>query len=86
MVIPFTFNTLSRADQADLLQAEGIFISSCYEAGLITDRYRLHDFYVDVCYQEATGELVTVRSFSPKQQQQAVYQMPLPRLYIRQGA
>ena len=86
MVVPLNFNTLSRADQADLLQAEGVFLNSRLEADLVIDRYLLNNFLVDVYYQAATGEAVTVQSFYPKKQQPPIYQMHVPRLYIRRGA
>jgi hypothetical protein len=86
MVVPLNFNTLTPADQADLLQAEGAFMNTRQEAAFVIDRYRLHNFYVDVYYQAATDEPTTVRSFYPRQQRPPIYQMPLPRLYIRQGA
>jgi len=86
MVVPLNFNTLSRTDQADLLQAEGHFLDARQEAGLLIDRYRLHDFFVDVYYHATTGDAVAVKSFYPRQHQSPIYQMPLPKLYIRRGA
>jgi hypothetical protein len=86
MVVPLKFNTLSRADQADLLELEGVYINSRYEAEFVIDRYQLNNFYVDVFYLLATGDAVSVQSFYPKQKQPPIYQMHLPRLYIRQGA
>ena len=86
MVVPLNFNTLSRSDQADLLLAEGVYLNSREESEYLIDRYKLHGFYVDVYYLEATGDAVTVQSFYPKQQQPPIYQMHLPRLRIRQGA
>lgn len=86
MVVPLNFNTLSKADQADLLQLEGVFQNSRQEADFVIDRYRLNNFYVDVYYQTSTGDAVAVQSFHPKHQQPPIYQMHLPRLYIRQGA
>ena len=86
MVVPLNFNTLSRADQADLLEAEGVFLNARQEADLIIDRYLLNGFFVDVYYHAATGEAITVQSFYPTQQQPPIYKMHVPRLYIRQGA
>ena len=86
MVVPLKFNTLSKADQADLLQLEGIYLSSRWETEFIIDRYQLDTFYVDVYYQASTGDAVLIQSFYPKQQQPPIYQMHLPRLFIRQGA
>jgi hypothetical protein len=86
MVVPLNFNTLSRTDQVDLLLAEGVFLNSRHEAECLIDRYKLHNFYVDVFYNAATGDAIAVQSFYPKQQQPPIYQMHLPRLYIRQGA
>jgi hypothetical protein len=86
MVVPLKFNTLSRADQADLLELEGVYVSSRHEAEFIIDRYQLNTFYVDVFYHVTSGDAVAVQSFYPKQKQPPIYQMHLPRLYIRQGA
>lgn len=86
MVVPLKFNTLSKADQADLLQLEGIFLNSRQEAELIIDRYQLDNFYVDVFYHADTEDAVAIHSYYTKQQQPPIYQMHLPRLYIRQGA
>lgn len=86
MVVPLKFNILSKADQADLLQLEGVFVSSRQQAEVVIDRYRLNNFYVDVFYDAATGDAIAVQSFYPKQQQPPIYQMHLPRLHIRQGA
>jgi hypothetical protein len=86
MVVPLNFNTLSRSDQAELLLTEGIYLNSKQDAECLIDRYKLHNFYVDVYYQVATGEFLTVQSFYPKLQQPPIYQMHLPRLHIRQGA
>jgi len=86
MVVPLNFNTLSSADQADLLLAEGMYLNTRQEDALIIDRYTLHNFYVDVYYQKANDEVVNVQSFYPKQQQPPIYQMHLPRLSVRQGA
>jgi len=87
MVVPLKFNTLSKADQAELLQLEGIYLNSRYEADLVIDRYRLNNFYVDIICNRTTGEALAIQSFYPKQQQQPpIYQMHLPRLSIRQGA
>jgi len=86
MVVPLNFNTLPRADQADLLLAEGAFLSTRQEAECLIDRYELHNFYVDIYYHGSTGDVMTIQSFYPKQQQPAIYQMHVPRLYIRQGA
>ena len=86
MVVPLNFNTLSKADQADLLQAEGVYLSSRTEAELVIDRYRLNSFYVDVYYDAATGDAITIHSFYLKQKQPPIYQLHVPRLYIRQGA
>ena len=86
MVVPLNFNTLSRADQADLLLAEGNFLGSRTEAAFIIDQYRLHDFYVEVHYDCGTNEALAVKSFYPKQQHSPIYQMQLPRLSVRKGA
>lgn len=86
MVVPLNFNTLSRADQAELLLAEGTYLNSRQAADTIIDRYALHNFYVDVCYQKETDDLVSVQSFYPTQQRPPIYQMHLPRLSVRQGA
>jgi hypothetical protein len=86
MVVPLKFNTLSRADQVDLLELEGVYISSRYEAEFVIDRYQLHNFYVDVFYLTSTGNAVAVQSFYPTLKQPPIYQMHLPRLSIRQGA
>ena len=86
MVVPLNFNTLPKADQADLLQAEGVFLSSRQETDLIIDRYQLNNFFVDVYYFAETGDAIAVQSFYPKQQQPPIYQMHLPRLSIRKGA
>ena len=86
MVVPLNFNTLSRTDQADLLEAEGVFLNSRREADLVIDRYLLNAFLVDVYYQAATGDAIAVQSFYPTQQQPPIYQMHVPRLHIRQGA
>lgn len=86
MIVPLKFNTLSKADQADLLQLEGIYLSSRHEAELVIDRYQLDNFYVDVFYNAATEDAVAIHSYYPKQHQPPIYQMHLPRLYIRQGA
>jgi hypothetical protein len=86
MVVPLNFNTLSRADQADLLLAEGIFLSSRNEVAFVIDQYWLHDFYVEIHYDSNTNEPVAVKSFYPKQQRSPIYQMQLPRLSVRKGA
>lgn len=86
MVVPLKFNTLSKTDQAELIQLEGVYLQSKQEAEFVIDRYRLHNFYVDVYYQSATGDAVAIHSFYPKQQQSPIYQMHLPRMVIRQGA
>ena len=87
MVVPLKFNTLSKADQAELLQLEGIYLNSKHEDDLVIDRYRLKNFYVDVICNATTGEAISIQSFYPKQQQQSpIYQMHLPRLSIRTGA
>lgn len=86
MVIPLQFNTLSTADQAELLQLEGVFISSRQEADLIIDRYQLDAFFVDVYYNAVTDDVVSIQSFYTKQQQSPIYQMHLPKLYVRKGA
>lgn len=86
MLVPLNFNTISRADQADLLLAEGVYLNSRKEADHLIDRYALHNFYVDVYYEDASGNAVAIQSFYPKQQRPPIYQMHLPRLYIRQGA
>lgn len=86
MVVPLNFNALSSTDQADLLLAEGIYLNTRQEGVLIIDRYTLHNFYVDVYYQKDEGDVVSVQSFYPAQQRPPIYQMHLPRLYIRQGA
>jgi hypothetical protein len=86
MVVPLKFNTLSHADQADLLELEGVYMDSRYESEFVIDRYRLNNFFVDVFYHAVTGEAIAVQSFYPKQQQPPIYQMHVPRLYIRQGA
>lgn len=85
MIVPLKFNSLSHADQADLLEWEGTYMNSRHEAEFIIDRYQLNNFYVDVFYHAATGDAIGVQSFHPKQQP-PIYQMHLPRLYIRQGA
>jgi len=46
----------------------------------------LNAFLVDVYYHAATGDAVAVQSFYPTQQQPPIYQMHVPRLYIRRGA
>jgi hypothetical protein len=86
MVVPLKFNTLSKADQAELLQLEGVYVSSRHQAEFIIDRYQLDNFYVDVFYRAATGDAVAIHSYYPKQQRPPIYQMHLPRLYIRKGA
>jgi hypothetical protein len=86
MVVPLNFNTLSRVDQADLLLAEGIFLNSRNEAAFIIDQYQLHDFYVEVHYDNNTNDAVAVKSFYPRQQHSPIYQMQLPRLSVRKGA
>ena len=86
MVVPLKFNTLSKADQAELLECEGVFLNTRQEANVIVDRYQLHNFYVDVQYDQLTGNAIAIQSFYPKQQQSPIYQMQLPKLYIRQGA
>jgi len=86
MVVPLMFNTLSKADQADLLEAEGVYLSSRREAEYLIDLYQLNDFLVEVHYHLAS-DAVTVQSFYPKQQQQSpIYQLPLPRMVVRKGA
>ena len=86
MVIPLNFNSLPPADQADLLLAEGVFLNTRREADQVIDRYRLHDFLVEVCYSVSTVEPIAVTSFYPKQRQSPIYQMQVPRLSIRKGA
>jgi hypothetical protein len=86
MVVPLNFNTLSRADQADLLLAEGVFLGSGSEGGFIVDRYRLHDFYVEIYFNNDTNEAIAVKSFYPRQQHSPIYQMQVPRLSVRKGA
>lgn len=86
MIVPLNFNTLSRADQADLLLAEGVYLNTRREAGKVIDQYALHNFYVDVHYIHTTNDVLAVQSFYPRQQQPPIYQMHLPRLRIRQGA
>lgn len=86
MVVPLKFNTLSKTDQAELLQLEGIYLRSRHENDLVVDRYQLDTFFVDVYYDAATGDAVTLHSFYPKQHQPPIYQMHVPRLSIRQGA
>ena len=86
MVIPLKFNTLSKADQAELLQLEGVWMASRREAGFIVDCYQLNNFYVDVYYHADTDEAAAIHSYYPKQQQSPIYQMHLPRLCIRKGA
>lgn len=86
MVVPLNFNSLSRADQADLLEAEGVFMHSRNENDYTVDRYRINNFLIDVFYLTSTGEAVAVQSFYPKFQQPPIYQMHVPRLSIRRGA
>jgi hypothetical protein len=86
MVFPLKFNTLSKTDQAELLQLEGVYLSSRKEAELIIDRYQLDSFFVDVYYDVATEEAVCIQSFYPTQKQSPIYQMHLPKLYVRKGA
>lgn len=86
MVIPLHFNALSQADQADLLQAEGAFLNTRLEDEFIVDRYQLRNFYVDVFYRADSYDPVVVKSFYLERQQSPIYQMQLPRMYVRQGA
>jgi hypothetical protein len=86
MVFPLKFNTLSKADQAELLQLEGTYVSSRQEAEFIIDRYQLDAFIVDVYYDADTEDAVSIQSFYPKQNQSPIYQMHLPKLYVRKGA
>jgi hypothetical protein len=80
------FNTLSKADQADLLEAEGVYLSSRRESEYLIDLYQLNDFFVEVHYHLAS-DAVTVQSFYQKQQHQSpIYQLPLPRMVVRKGA
>jgi len=86
MVVPLKFNTLSKADQAELLHLEGVYVSTRQEADFIIDQYRLDTFFVDVYYNSATENAVSVQSFYPSQRQSPIYQMHLPKLHVRQGA
>jgi hypothetical protein len=80
------FNTLSKADQADLLEAESVYLSSRRESEYLVDLYQLNDFYVEVHYHLAS-DAVIVQSFYPRHQQQPpIYQLHLPRMVVRKGA
>ena len=60
---PHHFDSLTKGQQADLLQFESVFLYSRQEPEFTVDLYLVHDFYVEVYYHKDEEEFIILRSF-----------------------
>jgi hypothetical protein len=76
---PYMFDSLAKAQQADVLQYDSNYLYTRQEPEFIIDLYQVADFYVEVYFHNSEEEFVGIRSFYIGNQQE-VY---LPDYKIR---
>ena len=68
---PYMFDSLTKAQQADVLQFQGEYLYTRQEPEFTIDLYRLGDFYVEIYFHGRDENYVGIRSFYIDQQPQA---------------
>lgn len=60
---PHLFDSLTKLQQAELLQHQSTFLYTRQEPEFIIDVYQLGDFYTEVYYHKSEESFVVLRSF-----------------------
>ncbi|MGV3657574.1 MAG: hypothetical protein ACO1NX_06455 [Chitinophagaceae bacterium] len=76
---PHFFDTLTKLQQAELLQHQSNYVNTRQEAEFTVDLYQMGDFYTEVYYHNTEESFVVIRSFYTD----ASKQMYLPEHKIR---
>ena len=63
-----TFNRLSQAEQAELLQYEGIYCYSRQEPEFLIDLYKMEGFFVEVYSHKREPDVMLIKSYYSDEQ------------------
>ena len=76
------FNLLSKKEQADVLEDEGVYLYTRQEPEFVIDLYEIQGFFVEVYYHKCQKEFIIVKSFQSDEQPQSIADILVPQLTI----